>query len=326
MDDQILRYAMNLLGSAEVAEMEQRLKSDPKALAHLEVMRLSLRLLDKDRVPDSPPFNLAKNTLIKAYSTPTSIKLQSFRRHTHLATNHRNAIRRFDLIVAASILIIISGFLAPWLHQARAKAEKLACASNLREFHNSFQQFASLKPDGKYPFVEPSGANSFAGVYVPTLRQHGLLGDYHSVACPTNARKIPTETNLDQLASMYQNKSNLGYQRLVKEAGGDYAYNLGYNNQGKLEGLSNKSDSNSPILADKMHPANFDVSFNHGGSGHNILFVGGHIRWVPSRKIGNRGDDIFLNEDHKIRAGKHLQDHVLAPSHASPFGETGVID
>lgn len=319
--DQILRYAMNIHESAEVAEIKQRLLDEPGAQAHLEVMRKSLELLNEDNASDPPPFNLAKKTILRVQGIKTqSIKFTPGKHINHQAGNYQNSIRRFDLLLAASLLILTCGVLAPWLHQAKTKAEKLACANNMREFHHSFQHYSAMQPDGKLPFVEPSGPRSFAGVYVPTLRQHGLLGDYHSVACPTNARKIPTETNLEQLESMYKNKSNPGYQRLVKEAGGDYAYNLGYNIKGSLVGLNNKSPGETPVLADKVNPNNTKLTFNHGGSGNNILFIGGHVRWLPARKQNSLGDDIFLNEDHKILAGKHFQDHVLAPSHSMPFG------
>lgn len=325
--DQILRYAMNIHESAEVAEIKRRLLSEPEAQAHLEVMRKNLNLLNEDRASDPPSFNLAKKTLIRVRNEQTrSMPLKYKTKPVQSLSNYRNSIRRFDLLVAAGLLILISGVLAPWLHQARTQAEKLACSNNLREFHKSFQHYASLQPDGKFPFVEPSGPRSFAGVFVPTLRQHGLLGDSHSVACPTNQRKLPTETNLEQLAAMYQNKANPGYQRLTKDAGGDYAYSLGYINQGNLASLTNKSAGESPILADNVHPSTFNMALNHGGSGNNVLFVGGHVRWLPSRKQNSIGDDIFMNEDHKILAGKHFQDHVLAPSHARPYGETGSPD
>ena len=325
--DQILRYAMNIHEPAEVAEIKRRLLSEPEAQAHLEVMRKSLNLLNEDRALDPPSFNLAKKTILRVQSVKTqTMRFNQKKQPIHHGGYYKSSIRRFDLLVAAGLLVIISGVLAPWLHQARTQAEKLACTNNMREFHKSFQHYASLQPDGKFPFVEPNGPRSFAGVYIPTLRQHGLLGDYHSVSCPTNQRKLPTETNLDQLASMYQNKSNQGYQRLTKDAGGDYAYSLGYNNEGSLTGLTNKSAGDSPILADKINPSISNMAMNHGGSGNNVLFVGGHVRWLPARKQNSIGDDIFLNEDHKILAGKHLQDHVLAPSHARPYGDSGFPD
>lgn len=325
--DQILRYAMNIHESAEVAEIKRRLLSEPGAQAHLEVMRKSLNLLSEDSALDPPSFNLAKKTIIRVRDAQTrTMPFKSKTDQIQSLSNYRNSIRRFDLLVAAGLLVIISGVLAPWLHQARTQAEKLASANNMREFHKSFQHYASLQPDGKFPFVEPSGPRSFAGVFIPTLRHHGLLGDNHSVSCPTNQRKLPTETNLDQVASMYENKSNPGYNRLTKDAGGDYAYSLGYINEGTLTGLTNKSPGDSPILADKTNPSNSKIAFNKVSAGNNVLFVGGHVRWLPARKQNTIGDDFFLNEDHKILAGKHLQDHVLAPSHARPFGESGAPD
>ena len=46
---------------------------------------------------------------------------------------------------------------------------------------------------------------------------------------------------------------------------GDYSY---------FSGLSEASASTEPLLEDKPD--------NHGSSGKNVLYVGGHVKWVPS--------------------------------------------
>ena len=58
-------------------------------------------------------------------------------------------------------------------------------------------------------------------------------------------------------------------------------------------------------------------STNHGGSGVNILYEDGHIRYVVEYRI--EGDDPFVNRLGWMEAGVDADDAVVAPSFAPPF-------
>ena len=322
MDDQLLRYAMNLMESAEVAQVEARLERDPEAVVQLEVVRHALEPLSADKPEPVPPVFLAANTIAKIRNE----KSRSFSGVPKLAFQnhwgpHHLAITRFDLLVAASLMILAGGILFPLLGSMKNHAEIKQCAQNLNQFHQSFVHYSNLQPDGSFPKVEEKGPRSFAGVFVPSLRHHGLLTDSHSVACGNGNKRLPSETNLDQLHAMFQNQNDRrGYDRLAREAGGDYAYNIGYQVDGKVKHLTRESDQHIPLLADKTNGLSRKNSPNHGGNGQNVLHVGGHVRWLPARKSGITQDDIFLNDDGHVQAGRHLLDHVLGPSHSRPSG------
>jgi prepilin-type processing-associated H-X9-DG protein len=55
----------------------------------------------------------------------------------------------------------------------------------------------------------------------------------------------------------------------------------------------------------------------HGGTGQNVLFIDGSVRFVTSRQV-TPGDDMYLNFDDRILAGVREGDTVLAASDASP--------
>ena len=114
------------------------------------------------------------------------------------------------------------------------------------------------------------------------------------------------------------------YDEAVREMAGGYAYSLGYRDGGGLRVLCrSEGEDLQPILADcppfpgtrSATPGN---SRNHGGSGQNVLFVGGAVRYVTNRTVGPEDDDIYLNLDHRIRAGIHDRDTVLGASDARP--------
>jgi prepilin-type processing-associated H-X9-DG protein len=94
-----------------------------------------------------------------------------------------------------------------------------------------------------------------------------------------------------------------------------YAYSLGYRDEGGLHGLrvddSPFGSDLLPIAADRQAPP------SHGG-GHNVLFIGGHVRYCTHPNVGVEGDNIFVNQVSKVAAGLHRLDSVLGASDTSP--------
>jgi prepilin-type processing-associated H-X9-DG protein len=81
-----------------------------------------------------------------------------------------------------------------------------------------------------------------------------------------------------------------------------------------------------PLMADapacdansEVRPGN---SANHEGRGQNVLFTDGHVEFLTTRTVGPDGDDIYLNADQKVGAGRGPRDSVLGQSGAVPFPE-----
>ncbi|MSR30799.1 MAG: hypothetical protein EXR99_04760 [Gemmataceae bacterium] len=317
MDDQTLRYAMNLLSPSEAGVMESRLASDIALRHELDQIQQLLKPLSLDREAPLPSSGLGRKTIQRAKATLTRTIPMAPRLRNQSAWGSSSSLKRRDLLLAASLLILVGGILTPWLHTARAEAEKKACALNLAHYGKSLQHYSALQPSGEFPKVQAEGPHSFAGAFVSTLRQRGLLGEKHSVTCPGNTRTPASGLQADQLAALYQQEDKDAYHLHTREAAGDYAYTLGYVENGELKGLTKDSGDLRPIMADKAGVNPGKNSMNHGGKGQNTLFIGGHVSWLSARKY--EGDDIFLNQDGQVRAGKHPHDHVLGPSHSRPF-------
>ena len=98
---------------------------------------------------------------------------------------------------------------------------------------------------------------------------------------------------------------------------GGYAYSLGYLGPAICTGLRRDSGDLLPLLADGSGDGG--NSPNHGGTGQNVLYIGGHVRWCVNPTVGIDGDDIYLNRDRRVRAGVCRDDSVLGASDARPY-------
>jgi hypothetical protein len=174
--------------------------------------------------------------------------------------------------------------------------------------------------------VEAKPPRNHAGYYLPILRDAGVLPSDDSLACPANGRRPPAVLPPD-LEALYHSRRE-EFRETIRRVGGSYAYSLGYSVNGKRDhhGLTRRMEDELPIMADRppfTSAANFFTanSPNHGGRGQNILFIGGHVRFCTSRFAGLNNDDIFLNVDHRVEAGRGPRDTVLGSSEASPYPE-----
>ena len=105
-----------------------------------------------------------------------------------------------------------------------------------------------------------------------------------------------------------------------------YAYALGHRTSNNVvlgQWRSNDSAAENdliPISAD--YPAAF-VAPSGGpiaghGSGHNVLFVGGNVRYATTATVGIDGDDIYRNQLGEVAAGLTRVDTVLGRSRDVP--------
>ena len=146
-----------------------------------------------------------------------------------------------------------------------------------------------------------------------------------SVRCAATDRRPPVHITPRELEELRRTDPDT-FERLACEVAGCYAYTLGYRDgRGVLQGLRREPGLDSlPILADRPpfgEGPNGEEgvnSPNHGGVGQNVLHVGGHVDFYIRRNIGPGGDDIYLNQNHRVAAGLHAQDTVLGASPAHP--------
>jgi hypothetical protein len=119
------------------------------------------------------------------------------------------------------------------------------------------------------------------------------------------------------------------FVRFASAASGCYAYVLGYRDEeGRLVGVRRGPDTDGlPVLADRPPFGDGGVSVaavnsaNHGGSGQNVLYLGGNVQFVKHRNVGVNSDDIYLNRNGRVEAGANRWDTVLGASAARPVQE-----
>jgi prepilin-type processing-associated H-X9-DG protein len=322
MDTTLLGYLLHALEPDEMAQVEADLRADAGARQRLQRLQRILEPLAIDLRTDDPPAQLWMRTLgrVAEYQCRRLPIAPAVRPNRAAAARAR--WRRADALAAAGILFCLLTLLPGGISRARSAQQRVACQHNLGQFYVALKDYGD-RHGGRLPDVSDSAQppRDVAGMFVPLLHAEGVLGDGVTVNCPGHRRQAPFRFTPRQLAEMPEEE----FARYAPHLGGCYAYSLGHAADGVLHGPRLGPDQPNelmPILADRPpagvasgDPGN---SPNHGGLGQNVLFLDGHCRFATQRTVGYRGDDIYLNADQRVAAGKHPLDAVLADSAARP--------
>jgi hypothetical protein len=326
LDENLVGYLLKALDAASEREVEIYLQSHPEAQTRLDLLRKAFEPLEADRDLPEPPRGLRVRTLarIAEYRCSAPIRMPQAPAIRSFAPR-RSWWTRADVLVAASILLLVLPFIPPGIVYIQQQHKITVCQDNLRRFHQAFVNYGD-QYNGALPMVEERAPRNFAGVFVPVLHDAGVLGSDVSVACPANgyrpADKTPTLKEMDELFA-----SNLAeFEQSARHLSGCYAYSLGYRDAaGQLHGICRSDGDRLPIMADRPpfdQKACSEVvsgnSPNHCGRGQNVLFMGGYAKFETTRNVGIDGDDIYLNRHNLPAAGLDPLDTVLGSSGFKP--------
>lgn len=303
----LLGYLLKIDEPEQRERAEALLRDDPAAVRELALWQKLVEPLEADRDGPAPPKDLIARTIgrvaehICASGTPVPppagptteeliSRMSPERWRNVLATLDRaeapvSRWRRADFIVLASIIIVGLGLALAALPYLRYRQNVTACQNHLRQLYHSLDAYADLHQN-RFPQVGEDPPYNTAASFVSELQLAGVLPSPAESGCPAGPGELVT-----------------------------YAYTLGHADEtGRLRGPMRDPDQPGwgylPLAADRPALGRRTPNPDHG-SGQNVLFAGGNVRFCTSANVGIDGDDIYRNQLGMVGRGVNVFDAVL---------------
>ncbi len=287
LDENLIGYLVGALDEDTRAEVHAQIHSDADVHCRLEQLRLTLEPLAADKVNMAPPKDLAVRTIARI-AEYCSLNLPHAPEAVARSTPLGSRWRRADFIVAAAVVLLAVVVGLPALFRLRGPGMGAAlaeCKNNMRELNVGLQAFKDVHHE--FPSVVVEKPRDAAGMVVPILADAGAVLEPASLCCPGSNSGVTCPMTLEQLGHLIRMNS-LSKQVVLFPATpipSDIATKPAIILAPWYPKVLQSCDF--PLLADAP-PADGGLgnSNNHGGTGQNVLFADGHVRFVSLRTIG----------------------------------------
>lgn len=158
-----------------------------------------------------------------------------------------------ELLTVIAIIAVLASMLLPALQRTRGQAKRSNCMNNLKQFSVAYQMFAQ-DHYGNFPAStgELYGSSGDKDIYPDYIPEPSTFW------CPEDPNSKPT--NITTAGADGTNSSEISY-----------AFALGLKISYKVS---------DPIISD--NGCSSATNDNHGTDGGNVLYLDGHVKWVPS--------------------------------------------
>lgn len=353
MHEDLIGYLLGALEPHEMRRVAQWLEEDPEARRELEAIERSLRPLEEAYEPPEPPSqDLVAKTLAALPPLPDrsgeegeSVGKVGEEATSSGAVDHQavdlprlgpsiDTVRGrgygwTDWLGAAAAAVVMLTVIIPALAAGRLEARKTACQDNLRQFGTAITQYVTRSPQERMPAVAEAGREAFAGVFMIRLNEAGLLTEPDLRWCPSLDQPLGTEAALTDLAAVPTLDELHGVpvdrlKQIQQYAGGQYAYNLGVVEDDRLKSPRFESRASFAIMSDAPLSGTTATTqhgrlVGHNGTGINVLYEDGRVRFRPTATLETIPDHPLLNHRGEVEAGVSVDDATLAPSWRPPF-------
>lgn len=326
-DEDFIGYLLDLVDPDERVAVEGYLAANPDAVVRVDRLRAALSPLEADRDDPAPLPGLATRTVARLAAALVQGRPQagvppeepSSQAHDNgrpggrppreVFVSDRPEPRvlggrfRADLVVAAGIGLVAVGLVLSFVSRARYQSDLLACQNNLRVLHQGLAGYADAHA-GQFPRV---GGDPYptAGSFILALTDAGQCPPAFHPNCPASS---PATFEVSTTAATPPQVAQV-----------TYTYSLGHLAPGGvvlgLQRSESPSEENDllPVIAD--FPAASASSGDRPTSphrvGHNVLYMGGNVRYATTPTVGVNGDDIYRNQLGRVAAGLDRSDAVL---------------
>lgn len=324
MRDQLIGYLLDALEPHERQQLEERLEQDPDLQRELELFSECVEPLHAADGPIPLPAGLADRTcrMVLEHDARRDVAGRkpgfvgpAVELGEHPSPSTTGRAKAGDLLVAAGIVAAAAMLVLPALQHSRQTARRLACQNNLRRIAVAMAQYTENN-GGYLPAIPPDAT---AGFYALQLQEGGYISGSAWNQCPgAETRRASQKSSIPTL-QQYTSASPAQRVQYERSMGGAFGFTLHYVEGGRYRCTRVSGRSTHPIMSDApcFLPAGIQ-SRNHGGSGQNVLYEDGHVRYTLTCTAGGN-DHIFVNDHGMVAAGSHRGDAVIGSSEARPL-------